>query len=59
VPKSVIGRALKTLSDEVDIPVIKVDDERYGKVNAYHVDVIEGFSVSLAVNDDYLKKYRK
>jgi len=36
-------RLLKEISTELGKDIIKVTDERYGKVNTYHVDVIEQF----------------
>ena len=36
-------RLLKEISTELGKDIIKVTDDRYGKVNTYHVDVIEQF----------------
>ncbi len=36
-------RILKNISNDLELPPRKVDDQRYGKVNTYHNDVIEQF----------------
>ena len=36
-------RVLKQISDELGREIRKVDDPRYGKVNTYHVDVLDKF----------------
>lgn len=36
-------RILKAISQHLGHEIIKADDQRYGKVNTYHVDVIEQF----------------
>jgi len=36
-------RILKNISNDLEMPPRKVDDMRYGKVNTYHIDVIEQF----------------
>jgi phage regulator Rha-like protein len=36
-------RILKNISTDLELPPRKVDDQRYGKVNTYHNDVIEQF----------------
>jgi hypothetical protein len=36
-------RILKNISSDLELPPRKVDDQRYGQVNTYHVDVIKQF----------------
>ena len=40
---SVLGRKLMEYSKELGYEVRQIDDERYGKINAYHAGVIEAF----------------
>jgi len=52
------GKKLKSVSDEIGIPAIKVESDRFGQVNAYHVDVIEKLRCKLEADDNMLCKYR-
>ena len=36
-------RLLKGITESLDYDIVKVDDQRYGKVNTYHVKAIEEF----------------
>lgn len=38
-------RVLKQISTKMGLDIKKVDDPRYGSVNAYHIDVIEAFKI--------------
>ena len=40
---SVLGRKLKEYSKELGYEVRQIDDEHYGKINAYHVGAINAF----------------
>ena len=52
------GKKLKSISDEIGIPAIKIESDRFGQVNAYHVDVIEKLRCRLEADDNMLCKYR-
>lgn len=55
----VLGKKLASLSVEMGYEVRKVEDERYGNVNSYHVDVIEKLRLRLVADDNMMGKYRK
>jgi len=55
----VLGKKLAGLSVELGYEVRKIEDERYGKVNSYHVDVIEKLRKRIVADDNMMGKYRK
>lgn len=55
---SVLGKKLKALSDELGYEVRRVESEKFGAVNSYHVDVIEKLRARLEADDNMLGKYR-
>lgn len=55
----VLGKKLASLSVEMGYEVRKIEDERYGKVNSYHVDVIEKLRKRIVADDNMMGKYRK
>ena len=55
---SVLGRKLKEYSKELGYEVRQIDDERYGKINAYHVGVIEAFRRRLDDIPGMMGRYR-
>ncbi len=56
---SVLGRKLKEYSKELGYEVRQIDDERYGKINAYHVGVIEAFRRRLDDIPGMMGRYRR
>lgn len=56
---SVLGRKLKECSKELGYEVRQIDDERYGKINAYHVGVIEAFRRRLDDIPEMMRRYRR
>ena len=55
---SQLGRKLGALSVEMGYEVRKIDDEKYGSVNVYHVDVIKRMKARLDADQAMLGKYR-
>lgn len=55
---SQFGKTLAQLSLEKGCGVRKVEDEHYGKVNAYHVDVIESLRRRIETDPHMLERYR-
>ncbi len=55
----VLGKKLKFVSDEIGVEVRKIESDRFGKVNSYHLDAIEAVRVMLEADDNLLGKYRK
>lgn len=55
---SQIGKTLNKISTETALAPIVIEDSRFGKVNAYHADVIELLRVRLEKDDILLAKYR-
>ena len=56
---SVLGRKLKECSKELGYEVRQIEDERYGKINAYHVGVIEAFRRRLDDIPEMMRRYRR
>ena len=56
---SILGRKLKECSEELGYEVRKIDDEHYGKINAYHVDVIGAFRRRLDDIPGLMGRYRR
>ena len=56
---SILGRKLKECSEELGYEVRKIDDEHYGKINAYHVDVIGAFRRRLDDIPGMMGRYRR
>lgn len=56
---SVLGRKLKEYSKELGYEVRRIDDEHYGKINAYHVDVIGAFRRRLEGIPEMMGRYRR
>ena len=52
------GKELTALSYNIGLPPVSVECSRYGKVNAYHIDVIEVFRRQLKRLPDLMRKYR-
>jgi phage anti-repressor protein len=55
---STIGKKLVLMSDDMSLPPKKIDDSKYGTVNAYHVDVIARLLVRLDADPEMLRRYR-
>ena len=55
----VIGQQLAAISKEMGIKPRPIEDSKYGKVNSYHIDVIEQFFSRLDEDWSYCVKYRK
>ena len=55
----VLGKKLKSISDEMGIEVRKIESDRFGTVNAYHIDVIEKMFHRLEADENMMGKYRK
>lgn len=58
VTLSQIGKHLTKISKEKGREVRKVDDTKYGKVNAYHAEVISAFREMLESDAEIMSKYR-
>ena len=56
---SQIGRYLSRISDECGYEPKEIPDSTWGKVKAYHIDVINRFKNMVAENPSELEKYRK
>ena len=55
---SSLGVNLTKLSRSMDYEIAKIEDTTHGKVNAYHVSVIDRFHAQLETDPDMMKKYR-
>lgn len=56
---SQLGKTLKKLSLEKGYGTRKVEDENFGKINAYHIDVIGDLRQQIEFNPKLLEKYRR
>lgn len=54
-----IGKKLTQIATAEERPPIEVEDTKYGKVKAYHIEVITSFKDKLDSDCDLLAKYRK
>lgn len=55
---SQVGKRLGALSVEMGYEVRRIDDERYGAVNVYHVDVIRELRTRIDADENMMRKYR-
>ena len=53
-----LGQRLSKLSKKMCIDIVPIDDPTYGKVNTYHLDVIECFKVQLEADENLMKQFR-
>lgn len=53
-----LGKKLTALSIELDLEVRKIEHDQYGKINAYHVDVIKTMRHRIEADLNMLGKYR-
>lgn len=53
------GKRLTAISLELDIAPLEIEDSQYGKVKAYHIDVIDEFYKRLSTSPEIMAKYRK
>ena len=54
-----VGRKLSALSAEMGVAPVEIEDSQYGKIKAYHKEVISELNDRLKVDADLLAKYRK
>jgi prophage antirepressor-like protein len=53
-----IGRYLSKFSLYMGVDIIKIEDSKYGHVNAYHRSILDAFKRSLEVDKTLLRDYR-
>ena len=53
-----IGKYFKRLSDELNVSCNEIEDTRFGKVKAYHIDVITEAYKRIKEDESVLHKYR-
>lgn len=56
---SVLGKKMAALSVDMGYEVRKIEDEKYGNLNAYHVDVWEEMHDRMEADRNMMSKYRK
>ena len=53
-----VGRKLSAISSELGLKPKEVEDSAYGKIKAYHVDVVDELYQLLMVDAELMGKYR-
>ncbi len=53
-----VGRKLSAISSELELKPKEIEDSNYGKIKAYHVDVVDEFYRLLKVDAELMGKYR-
>ncbi|SMG40861.1 Phage anti-repressor protein [Dethiosulfovibrio salsuginis] len=56
---SVLGKKMAALSVDMGYEVRKIEDEKYGNLNAYHVDVWEEMRCRVDTDQNMMGKYRR